>query len=119
MATYVFKFPAAAAGKAVTVRNAAGATVDTGTVGAASGVQGSATYSVALASGTYVAEAADAAIFFSSRATGVVDIEAAVVGLPAQAAFVANASTSSIAACATSVNALRDALIAAGLMAAS
>lgn len=115
MATYVFKFPAAAAGKAVTVRNAAGSTVDTGTVGAASGVQGQATYSVDLAAGTYVAEAADAAIFFSSRATGVVDVEAAVAALPA--AFVADAATGTIAACAASVNALRDALVAAGLMA--
>lgn len=119
MATYVFKFPAAAAGKAVTVRNTAGATVDTGTVGAASGVQGSATYSVALAAGTYVAEAADAGIFFSSRATGVVDLEAAVVGLPAVAAFVANADDTSAASVAAAVDALRDSLIAAGLMAAS
>ena len=119
MATYIFKFPAAAAGKAVTVRDSAGSTVDTGTVGAASGVQGSATYSVSLAAGTYAAEATDAGIYFSSRANGVVDIEATVAALPAQAAFVANAGTATIAACATSVNELRDALIAAGLMAAS
>lgn len=115
MATYIFKFPAAAAGKAVTVRNSAGDSVDTGTVGAASGVQGQATYSADLPAGTYVAEAADAGTHFSSRATGVVDVTAVVSAIPA--AFVADADDTSDATLAASIDALRDALVTAGLMA--
>lgn len=113
MPSYTFTFPAAAAGKAVTVRDAAGSTVDTGTVGAASGVQGSASYSVTLAAGTYVAEAADAKTYFSSRATGVVDLQAAVAALQGNvAAWVDPASVTFEAD-------LVAALVAAGLMAAS
>lgn len=115
MATYIFKFPAAAAGMDVTVRDAAGDSVDTGTVGAASGVQGSATYSVDLPAGTYVAEAVDTAAYFSSRATGVVDATAFVASLPA--AFVADADDTNAASVAAAVDALRDSLIAVGLMA--
>lgn len=115
MATYTFSFPAAAAGLAVSVRNAAGDEVDTGTVGAASGVQGKAVYTTDLAAGSYVAEASDAKTYFSSRATGTVDVTAVVSAIPA--AFVADADDSDAASVAAAVDALRDSLIAAGLMA--
>lgn len=115
MATYVFTFPAAAAGKAVTVRDAGGSTVDSGTAGSASGVQGSCTYSADLPVGSYVAEAVDASIFFTSRAPGVLDVTGAAT---AQAEFVADADDTDAASVAAAVDALRDALIAAGLMAA-
>lgn len=81
MAVYTFSFPASAAGLAVTVRNAAGSTVDTGTVGAASGVQGKAVYTADLAAGVYVAEAYDVKTFYSSRATGVFDAAGATAAL--------------------------------------
>lgn len=117
MATYVFSFPAAAAGKAVTVRDSAGSTVDTGTVGVASGVQGKATYTASLDAGDYVAEAANAGIHFSSRAVGVRDVEAELDARVAD--FVADADDTNAASVAAAVDALRDALIAAGLMAGS
>jgi hypothetical protein len=113
MATYTFTFPAAAAGCAVTVRDSAGSTVDTGTVGAASAVQGSATYSATLDPGTYVGEATNAGIHFSSRAPGVFDVEAAVLALPALA-VAANVDPASGTFAADLVTALID----AGLMAA-
>lgn len=113
MATYTFTFPAAAAGCAVTVRDSAGSTVDTGTVGAASALQGSATYSATLAGGTYTAEAVDTGTYFSARAKGVFDVEAAVLALPALAEA-ANVDPASVTFAADLVTAL----IAAGLMAA-
>lgn len=82
-ATYRFSFPASAAGFAVTVREvSSGDTVDTGTLGAVSKPQGAVVYTVDLEGGSaYVAEVADAKTFFSSRAKGVFDFEAAVFDL--------------------------------------
>jgi hypothetical protein len=52
-----------------------------------------------------------------AEAPGVIDVEAAIGGLPAVAAFVADADDTDAASVAAAVDALRDALIAAGLMA--
>lgn len=73
MATYHFSFPPSAAGDAVTVRNAAGEVMATGTAGPADGVQGAVAFSAALPAGDYVATAADPARQCSATSPGVFD----------------------------------------------
>lgn len=118
--TYAFNFPGSCSGLDVQVYDGDGATVGSpDTVGDSAETWSTATYSAALtyAATGYTARVSDEHGIVIATAPGVIDVEAAIGALPTQAAFVANASTSSIAACAASVNALRDALIAAGLMA--
>lgn len=81
MATYTFKFPASSAGHAVTVRNAAGDSVNTGTAGSASALHGSVTYTAVLPAGSYTATAVKTNINAEARAVGYIDLEAAVVAL--------------------------------------
>lgn len=119
MATYTFTFPAAAAGRAVTIRDAAGSTVSTTTLGNASGVQQAVVLTADLAVGSYTAEAVNTGIHFTSRANGVLDVAASLGdALDRVATFVPNATTTNLGTVGTSINALRDALVAAGLMAA-
>lgn len=67
----------------------------------------------------YTATVADEHGVDIATAQGGIDVEAAIGGLPAVAAFVADADDTSAATVAAAVDALRDSLIAAGLMAAS
>jgi len=78
MAVYRFSFPAAAAGKGVSIKNAAGDEVGTATAGSAAGVQGPVVVTADLPVGSYVAEATDAKIFFTSRAPGVLDVGSSI-----------------------------------------
>jgi hypothetical protein len=127
--SYSFSFPGSCSGLDVQVYNAAGSTVGSAsTVGASSSDWSAATYSASLtyAASGYTARVTDEHGVVIASAPGVIDVPGAVAALqtsvaalPTQAAFVANTNAASLATVAASVNALRDALIAVGLMAAS
>lgn len=115
MATYVFTFPASAAGRAVTIRDSAGDTVDTDTAGSAIPGQGSVLVVAELPVGSYVATAETANEFYTSRAPGVLDVSATVDGLEGlnETRVAATVDPESVTAAADIIAAL----IAAGLMA--
>lgn len=118
MATYDFTFPASAAGKSVSITNSSDVEVDTATAGSASFPNGPIVVTKVLPVGDYVATATDAGIFYSSRAKGVLNVGASLTTEGARvAAFVDDADNTDAASVALAVDALRDALIAAGLMA--
>lgn len=118
MATYTFSFPASAAGLTVTIRDAAGDSVATPTAGAASDVQGAVVVTADLPVGSYTATAVNTGIHYSSSATGVLDVPASLGDLSGRVAdFVDDADDTDAASVAAAVDALRDALVAAGLMA--
>jgi lysophospholipase L1-like esterase len=79
MPTYTFRFAPAAEGLPVTIRNAAGTTVHTGTAGAPESLNGPILYTAELAAGTYTGEAARVPDGYSSRSVGVYDVEAEVL----------------------------------------
>jgi hypothetical protein len=82
MSAYVFSFPAAAENLAVTVRDAAGEVVATGTVGESNGLQGPSLFTAALAGGgSYEAVAGDVPTQQEFRASGELDIEVSVLQL--------------------------------------
>lgn len=120
--TYTFSFPGSCSGLAVQVYDAAGDTVGSAsTVGNSAEAWSAATYSVALTydADGYTATVTDEHGIDIATAPGVINVEAAVGGLPAVAAFVDDADDTDAASVALAVDAIRDALIAAGLMAAS
>lgn len=77
MPTYEFSFPGSAAGLPVSITEG-GVEVDTATAPAATSAWGAVVVSANLPEGSYVGEAADARIFYSSRAPGVVNVLASV-----------------------------------------
>jgi hypothetical protein len=113
MATYTFSFPASAAGLAVTIRDAGGSTVGTDTAGAASDTQGAVVVTANLPVGSYTAEAVDAGIHYTSRAPGILDVPASLGDLSGRVADAVDPGSVTFAAD------LIDALVAAGLMAAT
>jgi hypothetical protein len=121
MATsYTFSYPGSCSGLDVQVYDAAGSTVGSvSTVGDSADAWGPATYTAALTydADGYTAKVTDEHGIVIAEAPGVIDVEAAIGGLPAVAAFVADADDTDAASVAAAVDALRDALIAAGLMA--
>lgn len=144
MATsYTFSFPGSCAGLAVSVLDSEGNEVKTDTLGTSSdGDWGPVTYTVSLdvdAAG-YTAQVTDEHNIVIAASPGKLDLEAAVLDLdtaevdisdleaavasltdtvadlPGPAAYVADADDTDAASVAASVDALRDALIDAGLM---
>lgn len=77
MPTYEFSFPASAAGLPVSITSG-GVEVDTATAGTAVTPWGAIVVSADLPDGSYVAEASNPRIYYSSRATGVVNMLASV-----------------------------------------
>jgi hypothetical protein len=77
MPTYEFSFPGSAAGLPVSITQG-GVQVDTATAGSPSSPWGPVVVSADLPEGSYVAEAYNLSTFYSSRATGVVNVLASV-----------------------------------------
>jgi len=118
--TYTFSFPGSCSGLDVQVYDAAGSTVGSAsTVGQSASEWSAATYSASLtyAASGYTARVTDEHGIVIASSPGTINIEAAIGALASPAAFVADADDTSAATVAAAVDALRDALIAAGLMA--
>lgn len=144
MATsYTFSFPGSCAGLAVSVLDSNGDEVDSGTLGAGSdGAWGPVLYTTSLDvdPAGYTAQATDEHDIVVASTPGHLDLEAAILDLDtaevdisdlettvsglvdsvggfSQAAFVDDADDTDAASVAAAVDALRDALVDAGLMA--
>lgn len=118
MATYTFSFPASAAGKPVSVKDAAGDEVATATAPAPADVQSASVVSVPLPVGDYTATAVDAKVYFSSHAKGVLDERALLATLEESTGTVAGRVAEAVdPASETFAEDLIAALVAAGLMA--
>ena len=111
MPLYDFTFPAALAGKTVVVRNSRGTTVASGPLGATANGDEECVFTASLAEDDYTCAPAEG---FADAD----DVAGTLVATAnAAAEFVANADPTNAASVAAAVDALRDSLIAAGLMA--